>query len=581
MLEKVEKQSKRDFEFTDKPSEVDILKISNHIDGLSKFLMRCDMPMTVSIQGEWGTGKSSIMKQVMNKIKEDESHNILNIWFDTWQFSQFSFDDQLPIILLNRLVSKIIEEGDFENDGKDEGNKIMDNIKAIGRNVMNTGAFGVNSILKEKLGVNFNELNNHYKENEEAIEEPSKDMYEEVEEFKLKFKEWIDKAKNDRFIIYIDDLDRLVPEKAVELLEVLKIFLDVDKCVFVLAIDYDVVLRGVSAKYGFDMKDSKELVKGKNFFDKIIQVPYTVPLAEYDFEDFITNFLNDEDLIEYDESLDKSVDTYEKLLMNSVGKNPRSVKRILNTFKLNRLIKVLTKEESLILFTFMCMQNAYPLSYSYLINNHDTIENNIKNLVRKKINEKVLNASELVDELEKTENKRFLTKVEDIVRNIDEETLEKVVNVSINTFISRQEKVSRLEEFNDLESLLKYYVEDLGRKITYTIEDIQAIEDKISNLSEELEKEYLGNANINVIKFKTDKYIIAHIILNITSFSVECSIGNKLKDNQTINSIIDKYKMKLTNSNNVNFNIMTLNTPKNPDFIEDLMKIISILIANK
>lgn len=78
-----------------------------------------------------------------------------------------------------------------------------------------------------------------------------------------------------RVVVFVDDLDRLVPGKAIELLEVLKLFLDCENCVFILAIDYDVVVRGAAEKYGFDLHDNseeglKEQEKGKAFFDKII-----------------------------------------------------------------------------------------------------------------------------------------------------------------------------------------------------------------------------------------------------------------------------------------------------------------------
>lgn len=48
----------------------------------------------------------------------------------------------------------------------------------------------------------------------------------------------VQREHKDRVVIFVDDLDRLVPSKAVELLEVLKLFLDCKQCVFVLAIDY-------------------------------------------------------------------------------------------------------------------------------------------------------------------------------------------------------------------------------------------------------------------------------------------------------------------------------------------------------
>lgn len=96
--------------------------------------------------------------------------------------------------------------------------------------------------------------------------------------------------------LFVDDLDRLIPSKAVELLEVLKLFLDCKQCVFVLAIDYEVVIRGSIEKYGFasymsdkieDKERNREYEKGKSFFDKIIQVLFKVPVAVYDIKNYL------------------------------------------------------------------------------------------------------------------------------------------------------------------------------------------------------------------------------------------------------------------------------------------------------
>lgn len=83
------------------------------------------------------------------------------------------------------------------------------------------------------------------------------------------------KAQKDRAVILVDALGRLQPAKAVELLEVLKLFLDCDKSVFVLAINYAVVSQGIKQKYG----DSLGNDKGRSFFDKIIQVLFKMPGA--------------------------------------------------------------------------------------------------------------------------------------------------------------------------------------------------------------------------------------------------------------------------------------------------------------
>ena len=68
-----------------------------------------------------------------------------------------------------------------------------------------------------------------------------------------------------RIVVFIDDLDRIKPAIAVEILETIKLFVDVPNCVFVLALDYGVVSRGLKDKFGID---EQEL--GRSFFDKII-----------------------------------------------------------------------------------------------------------------------------------------------------------------------------------------------------------------------------------------------------------------------------------------------------------------------
>ena len=47
-----------------------------------------------------------------------------------------------------------------------------------------------------------------------------------------------------KVVFFVDDLDRIPPGDAVEVLESLKNIFDIPHCVFVLAIDYDVVVKG-------------------------------------------------------------------------------------------------------------------------------------------------------------------------------------------------------------------------------------------------------------------------------------------------------------------------------------------------
>lgn len=73
---------------TDRPVENianDTFGIGKYINGLCTFILHCDTPMTISIQGDWGSGKTSMMNMVRSKI----ANNVHTLWFNTWQFSQF------------------------------------------------------------------------------------------------------------------------------------------------------------------------------------------------------------------------------------------------------------------------------------------------------------------------------------------------------------------------------------------------------------------------------------------------------------------------------------------------------------
>ena len=64
---------------TDSPATKDQFNIETYIEGLSDFIVQCDTPMTISIQGSWGSGKTSIMNMVQNRIQD----RVIPVFFNT------------------------------------------------------------------------------------------------------------------------------------------------------------------------------------------------------------------------------------------------------------------------------------------------------------------------------------------------------------------------------------------------------------------------------------------------------------------------------------------------------------------
>lgn len=169
-----------------------------------------------------------------------------------------------------------------------------------------------------------------------------------MEQFEEIFGEVIKLAKIDRLVVFVDDLDRCLPEKAIQILEAIKLFLEVEGTVFVLGMDKEIVERGIEARYhdwfkpvqasGEDAEGEQrpELpIRGDAYLQKMVQIPfYLPPLGLGDIERYMGNL--EEDLTEDD----RLSEVTRSVLARGLYPNPRQVKRALNTFRLlNGLVK--------------------------------------------------------------------------------------------------------------------------------------------------------------------------------------------------------------------------------------------------
>ncbi len=332
---------------TDRPIEKldeDDLDIEKYITGLSSFVQACDTPMTIAIQGDWGSGKTSFMNLIRNEIKDE----VVHIWFNTWQFSQFSLGDSLPTLLLSALVEQL-----------DADTGARQNIKRATKLV---GMLS-NAVLAKVTDVNVADILRDTVDSDSIIKS--------ITELKSNFQKCVDttlaKTGKHRLVVFVDDLDRLPPARAVEVLEVLKLFLDCRNCVFVLAIDYSVVCSGIDEKYG----KSIDADKGRSFFDKIIQVPFKMPIASYKIKKYISKMLASMGFST------EHIEVYTNLISLSIGYNPRGLKRIFNAYQLLKEIygkkedSFDTPQKQSMLFAVLCLQLSYETIYNNFVRNEN------------------------------------------------------------------------------------------------------------------------------------------------------------------------------------------------------------------
>ena len=343
--------------------EEEALGLGEYAEVLTEFIQRCDTPMTIALQGDWGSGKTSLMTLIQNELN-GQGNCYRTVWFNTWQYAQFNMADTLALSMMSR-----IGDGLRQGKGSETVEKLKRSLWAATRTVAVTGAafVGQSDTMKEGL----NEL-----EQARSPESSTDDAALELERIKENLAKVVNEAcegETEKVVVFIDDLDRLVPERAVDLLEALKIFLDIDRCVFVIACDYSVVAAGLKQKFGL----SEGELKGKSFFDKIIQVPFKMPTRRYQIDTYIKQLLKQIGL----DFGSTRTEIYRELVEHSVGFNPRTMKRLLNTLQLLTILEDRRRRNSAahdgddgerrrhaarVTFGILCMMEAWEPIYDHL-----------------------------------------------------------------------------------------------------------------------------------------------------------------------------------------------------------------------
>ena len=350
-----------------KYSEADLFGIQKYQNALVKFIRLTDTPITIALQGEWGSGKTSLMNQLRYELCDKDGAPYFPVWVNTWQYSLMKTPPQAIMSILEGCINQIgeINPDHKWNESKKKIGGIFKKMASVGAKVAASTVGVDGDVVDELFGGESAESDILQLKNEIAklIEEALKMNPSKI-----------------GFTFYIDDLDRIDPPVAVEILELMKNIFDLDKCVFILAIDYDVVIKGLRSKFG-ELTDKNER-EFRAFFDKIIQLPFSMPVASYNVDTFLVDALQKIEFFSPKELENESLaEDLSEIARLSVGSNPRSLKRLSNTLSLISIINegddddegndTNATQAKLINFALVCMQIAYPYVYNQLTEEPD------------------------------------------------------------------------------------------------------------------------------------------------------------------------------------------------------------------
>jgi hypothetical protein len=277
----------------DNETRVDLLNNEAIANTIVKLLRRLpDHPITVGVHGDWGAGKSSVLEMIEAALNADEK--VLCLKFNGWRFQGF---EDAKIALIEGIVTGLIEKRpaltkaaaavkdifrriDWLKVAKKAGGLAFTaytGIPAVGLDTLVSKLEGFfadpQNLSPDKVGEALSEAKSFLRPGEGE----TKNVPEEIAAFRRAFDELLKEARIEQLIVLIDDLDRCLPDTAIETLEAIRLFVFTSRTAFVVAAD-EAMIEYAVRKHFPDLPDTTgPQTYARNYLEKLIQVPFRIP----------------------------------------------------------------------------------------------------------------------------------------------------------------------------------------------------------------------------------------------------------------------------------------------------------------
>lgn len=336
--------------FLDNPVDRDSLGVSELAYTIAGAAIGNPGPLTIGVFGGWGQGKTSVLRISRELLRGDTyEHPVATVWFNAWQHER----EEHPLFsLIAAIVDGLEKESDrltkaepdsVHSKAKEGFRKAALSLRALTRGMKFTGKVGVP--LLGEVGVEFDAK--QALDAEELLGKQNHPLlgellyhqaFEGLGEVTAQFQKEMAKSKKGthaNVVVFIDDLDRCNPERALHLLEGIKLILSQPGFVFVMGIDRNVIEKYLAYVYEekYKVKDEE---RGRRYLDKLVQLPLNLPSHRSVMDDHVLKLLEDfEKRVTGSRELEqllRIVQSSQGAIVAGARGNPRSLVRLLNGF---------------------------------------------------------------------------------------------------------------------------------------------------------------------------------------------------------------------------------------------------------
>jgi formylglycine-generating enzyme required for sulfatase activity len=248
-------------------------------------------PLVVGLYGEWGCGKTFWLEILRKQIlfaqhgetgsEKSKDPLIIPVFFNAWRFEK---EPHLIVPLLKLTAQQLEAWAAYQKPFKD---RLTDFAKELGvsalafacsiKGSVETNLIPGISLSLEKDEQKADTIKEAFKGRLEKIAEASSaldSLYFNLHALMQQMLTIQVAGRPLRLLYLIDDLDRCLPEKAVEMLESIKLFLEVPGTAFVLAVDDEIVERGIQHRYReYSFNSQQQAGKGQDATEEQLSTP--------------------------------------------------------------------------------------------------------------------------------------------------------------------------------------------------------------------------------------------------------------------------------------------------------------------
>ena len=272
----------------DLPTLDDKLEWGGELKRMIHRIENCPTPHVLGIHGNWGSGKTSFMRQLQyglggeceedGSIKKSSStkkrkinKSIATVWFDSWRYQH----ESTPIVALlqemrRQLAVMPAVKEKFKKFSDIALRYTLDGLSDVGK------AIGVEALPRgekiQKIGDAWESRHHAQTLNTDSIR---KHLHETIVSL-------LPGGERSRIVVFIDDLDRCNPKAAIRLLEGLKIYLNLPNCVFVIGMNESVVLDAIRDEISAPSNATPQEMHlhASHYLEKICTDVYRLPLPD-------------------------------------------------------------------------------------------------------------------------------------------------------------------------------------------------------------------------------------------------------------------------------------------------------------